>query len=134
MHQFGQSSGSSGRNGQTTTMFERYGGFASVSKIVMSFYDKVLDSDIAGPYFENSDVRALIDHQTKFIAQVMGGPVTYTNEKLKTVHARHQITRVAFDEVTGLLKDTLEDFELEASDIKEIVYSVNSRMPYIVTV
>lgn len=115
-----------------TTMFERYGGFGNVSKIVMAFYDKVLDSDIAGPYFENSDVRSLIDHQTKFIAQVMGGPVSYTNEKLLSVHAKHQITREAFDEVTALMRDTLEDFELDDSDVKEIIYNINSRMPYIV--
>lgn len=55
------------------TMFDRYGGFTSVSKIVMSFYDKVLDSETVGPYFEDIDMKALIDHQTKFIAQVMGG-------------------------------------------------------------
>lgn len=54
------------------TMFERYGGFANVSKIVMSFYDKVLDSDVIGDYFEDVDMWALIDHQTKFIAPPAG--------------------------------------------------------------
>ena len=35
-----------------STMFERYGGFATVSKIVSAFYDKVLDSSILAPYFD----------------------------------------------------------------------------------
>jgi len=124
---------SRGRFHCMSTMFERYGGFGTVSKIVMSFYDKVLDSDIAGPYFDDVDVKALIDHQTKFIAQVMGGPVAYTNEKLRTVHAKHNIDRAAFDEVAGLLEETLEDFEMDPADIKEIIGNVASRMPYVVS-
>ena len=115
------------------SMFERYGGFASVSKIVMSFYDKVLDSDVAGPYFEDVDMKSLIDHQTKFVAQVMGGPVEYTNEVLKTVHAKHQIDRKAFDEVAMLMKETLEDFDVEPADIRQIMDEITSRSPYIIS-
>lgn len=58
------------------SMFERYGGFAKLSK-VMAFYDRVLDSDVIGDFFEGVDMRRLIDHQTKFISQVMGGPAAY---------------------------------------------------------
>ena len=55
------------------TMFERYGGFATISQVVGSFYDKVLDSPITSPYFADVDMRGLIDHQTKFFAFLMGG-------------------------------------------------------------
>ena len=55
-----------------STMFERYGGFASVSKIVSEFYDKVLDSPSLSPFFDGIPMKRLVDHQTKFIAQVMG--------------------------------------------------------------
>jgi hemoglobin len=41
------------------TMFERYGGFANVSKVVMAFYDKALDSDIIGHHFEDVEMRRL---------------------------------------------------------------------------
>lgn len=116
------------------TMFERYGGFASVSKIVMAFYDKVLDSDVAGPYFEDIDLKDLIEHQTQFIAQVMGGPEAYSNEVLQGVHADLGVTHAAFDEITSILKETLEDFELEDGDIVRIVEDFQSRRPYIVTV
>ena len=115
------------------SMFERYGGFAAVSKIVMTFYDKVLDSDVAGPYFDNTDMRELIDHQTQFIAQVMGGPSSYTNEALQGVHKRHAIDREAFDEVANLLRQTLEDFELESGDIDRIMEDVQSRASYIIS-
>lgn len=55
------------------TLFDKYGGFAAVSKLVMAFYDRILDSDQVGGYFEDIDMKRLIDHQTKFVASIMGG-------------------------------------------------------------
>lgn len=48
-------------------MFERYCGFANVSQVVSSFYEKMVDSPTTAPYFVGADMRTLIDHQTKFI-------------------------------------------------------------------
>ncbi|HSH41905.1 MAG TPA: hypothetical protein VK973_07260 [Arenicellales bacterium] len=68
--------------GSSATIFERCGGFAKVSRIVMSFYDRVGDSEILAPYFETTDMRVLVDHQTKFVASLMGGPASYGDETL----------------------------------------------------
>ena len=116
------------------TMFERYGGFATLSKVVMSLYDKVLDSDVAGLFFDDVDMRRLIDHQTKFISQLMGGPATYTDAMLRQLHARLGIHDAAFDEVMDLFEETLEDFELEPEDIEYLMDEMNSKRPFIVTV
>ncbi|MHC5010859.1 MAG: group I truncated hemoglobin [Planctomycetota bacterium] len=116
----------------TQTMFERYGGFAVLSKLVMSLYDKILDSDVAGPYFDDVDMRVLIDHQTKFISQLMGGPAAYTDPMLEQLHAHLGVTDAAFDEVIDLLRDTLEDFELEPADVDHIVGEMEARRPVIV--
>jgi hemoglobin len=116
-----------------STIFERCGGFAAVSKVVMAFYEKVLDSDIAGPYFEDVDMKALIDHQTKFVAQVMGGPVEYNDEVLRNVHAKHKIDREAFDEVARLMKETLEDFDFDPADVKDVMRQITSRAVFIIS-
>ncbi len=55
------------------SMFERYGGFATISQVVGSFYDKMLASPITSPYFVDVDMGPLIDHQTKFFAFLWGG-------------------------------------------------------------
>jgi hypothetical protein len=47
-----------------TTVFERCGGFASVRKVISTFYDKILDSTVLSGYFADVDMRRLIDHQT----------------------------------------------------------------------
>lgn len=116
------------------TLFQRVGGFATVHKIVLAFYDKVLDSDIMGPYFDDVDMSRLIDHQTKFMSQVMGGPTTYTNQVLEQLHRHLKIDQAAFDEMTSLLERTLRQFELEEEDIGEIMSEIKSRQPYIVNV
>ena len=117
----------------TRTMFDRYGGFASVSKIVMAFYDRVLDSDIVGFYFENTDMKSLVDHQTKFISTLMGGPASYSNDVLQRVHAGLDIDRRAFDEVVALLSETLEEFEFESDDIDDIKRAMENRATFIIS-
>jgi hemoglobin len=117
----------------TETMFERYGGFAKVSRVVSSFYDRVLDSPLVSPYFTGIDMRRQIDHQTKFIASLMGGPASYTREHLERVHARLAITDEAFDELTQLLRETLEDFDFDESDIASIYADVVAYRSIVVT-
>jgi hemoglobin len=115
------------------TIFERYGGFSRISRIVMSFYDKMTSSPITKKYFEKIDMKRLIDHQTKFVAAMMGGPASYTNEHLERVHANLGITNVAFDEAVEMLEETLEDHDFKDEDIGEVKKEVTSRKNFIVT-
>ena len=114
------------------TLFEQYGGFAKLSKIVSAFYESAVDSPVIGRYFENIDMKRLIDHQTKFIASLMGGPASYTDEELERMHARLNITEEAFTEMATLLEEALEDHEIEAADIKTIMEHVVGRKRFIV--
>lgn len=114
------------------TLFDKYGGFATVSKVVMSFYDRVLDSDQIGEYFDDIDMKRLIDHQTKFVASIMGGPASFSDDMLKRVHARFEISREDFDEVARLLRDTLVEFEMEHDDIETVMFQIEARSPVII--
>jgi len=114
------------------SMFDRYGGFAVVHRVVLSFYDKLLDSDVAGPYFDDVDMQTLVDHQTKFISQVMGGPASYSNEVLEQVHRGLDITQAAFDEMARLLEETLRAHDISPEDVRAIMADIKSRQPYIV--
>ena len=104
----------------TRTLFDNYGGFASVSEIVSAFYDKVLDSDQLSRFFMNVNMRRLIDHQTKFIASIMGGPASFTDDALYRAHANLGITREDFEEAVELLVETLEDFDMADADIEHL--------------
>jgi hemoglobin len=115
------------------TIFEKVGGFTTVSRVVMSFYDKILDSPVTSPFFANTDMKRLIDHQTKFIAYVMGGPVSYTNEQIQRVHAHLGITEEAFDEAMELLVETFEDFDMVDEDIRVVEEDMLSYKSFVVT-
>lgn len=113
-------------------MFERYGGFASVSRVVSAFYGKVLESPLVAPFFENTDMRVQIDHQTKFIASLMGGPASYSDGELERIHARFNISEREFSEIVELLTETLEDFDFEQADIDAVRDAITSRKSLIV--
>jgi hemoglobin len=114
------------------TIFERYGGFANVSRVVTAFYDKILDSPVTSPYFAHADMRRLIDHQTRFIAMMMGGPASYTNDHLERVHAHHHVTEEAFFEAATLLRETLEELNYEDEDIHAVLDEVMARKNFVV--
>jgi hemoglobin len=118
---------------RTATIFERYGGFARISRVVSSFYDRVMESPELAPYFVGVDMRRQIDHQTKFIASLMGGPASFTSEHLARVHARLDIDDDAFDEIVALLRETLEDFDFDESDIAVVYGEVVRHRSVIVT-
>lgn len=121
------------RGSAVVTLFDKYGGFAAISKLVMAFYDRILDSDQVGGYFEDIDMKRLIDHQTKFIASIMGGPASFSDDMLKRVHARYEVSREDFDEVARLLRETLLEFGVEHDDIETVMFEIESRSPVIVS-
>lgn len=114
------------------TIFERCGGFAIVRRIVSAFYDRLLESPTLSPYFANTNMRVLIDHQTQFISMVMGGPAFVSDDVLRRVHAHLDITRQHFVEMAELLAETLEDFDLDGTDIRHVQEEVLRREPLIV--
>ena len=114
------------------SMFERYGGFAKINRVVMSFYEKMTTSPITKKYFANTNMKRLIDHQTKFIASMMGGHASYTNEHLERVHAHLGITESAFMETVDMLAETLEDYDFEDEDIRQVEDEVMSRKNHVV--
>ena len=113
------------------SLFERSGGFATVSRIV-SCYDRVLDHDRLAVYFEDIDLPRLMDHQTKFIASVMGGPVSYSDEHLRRVHRRFNITNEDFDAMIGLLESTFLEFKFPPEEVAAVIGDVARRRPVIV--
>ena len=114
------------------TIFDRYGGFSKISKVVISLYDKITESPITGKYFVNTNMKRLIDHQTQFVASLMGGPVSFTDEHLERVHNHLAINEEAFFEIVDLLRETLEDFDFDDPDIDAVERAFLDRKNHIV--
>lgn len=117
----------------STSMLERYGGFRFLSRMIPSFYEKALDSDILGPYFDGVDMRRLIDHQTKFVAFLMGGPASYTDETIRQVHAHLGIDKPSFEEMVTTFTGTCREHGMVAEDIRTIEGLLRARESVIVS-
>lgn len=113
-------------------MFERYGGFAQVSRIVSAFYDRILSTPVTSVYFSGVDMRRLIDHQTKFISTIMGGPASYSDDALERIHAHIGISEEAFDASADMLMEALEEFGIDDADVKQLCAEFVARKRFVV--
>ncbi len=113
-------------------LYERFGGLEAVARLVFAFYDRVLQSKQLAPYFAGVDMRRLIDHQVKFLSSAMGGPASHTNAQLSAVHARLRIDDPAFDEMIGLLGETLRTFGLAEADMDLVLSNVRAHRAQII--
>ena len=118
----------------TESLYDKYGGFETISKIVHGLYEKIAISEMLQPYFEGVDLQSLMNHQTQFFSAIMGGPVSYDNQRLNNVHSRLNISDEAFKEVAELLEEVLEDFDVSQDDIDIILNIVTEVKPQIVQV
>lgn len=114
------------------SLYEKYGGFAQINRIVMAFYDALLDSDEVGPYFDDIDMKRLIDHQTKFVSMILGGPADYSDERIHRAHASLNVTDPHFDEMKLILRGALLDNGIEAVDADLVMREIEARRAVIV--
>lgn len=114
------------------SLFDRIGGFAQVRLIVSEFYDRILDSEQLRPYFEDIDVRRLIDHQTKFVSALMGGPASFTNEHLARAHDRLDISPEEYEEMGEIFRETLEDFDVPEVEVERLHAHILSLQDHVI--
>lgn len=115
------------------TLYEKYGGFSKVSRIVMALYDRLLEDDDVGPFFDDVDMPKLIDHQTKFVASLMGGPASFTDAHISAAHRKMTIRDDHFDKLKTLVSDTLAEFDVEDDDATRILQAFEDRRDILVT-
>ncbi|WP_170604102.1 group I truncated hemoglobin [Ruegeria arenilitoris] len=120
------------RTFQTPSLFAKYGGLGALRAVIFDFYDRVLESDVVGHFFEDVDLAKLVDHQTKFFASVLGGPANIADQRLAYAHAHLHVTHAHFDEIAGILHATLTDAGFTPEDLKLTLAAVEARRSIIV--
>jgi hemoglobin len=112
---------------EAKTLFEKYGGFGTISKLVSAFYDRVLAEETLAPFFENVNMERLMHHQTRFIGMVMGAPANqYQGRELSVAHRGLNITTQHFDLVAQILGEVLRDGGVEEQDVQTMLTAVAS--------
>jgi len=113
-------------------LFQKYGGMGALRSVIMEFYERALDSDVVGPFFENVDMVRLIDHQTKFMAMLLGGPAGFSEDRLERAHAHLGVNHFEFDEIVSLISGTLADAGFSDEDREAVLTAVEARRAIIV--
>ena len=114
------------------SLFDKYGGFSTVSKIVLALYDRLLDDDDVGPFFDDVDLPKLIDHQTKFVSSLMGGPASFSDDHIERAHRHLIVEHHHFDKLKQIVAGTLADFDVETPDIEIILEAFEQRRPLLI--
>jgi hemoglobin len=115
------------------TLFNKYGGFAKISKVVLELYDRLLDDDDVGPFFDDVDMARVVDHQTKFVSALLGGPASFTDDQIRRVHADIEISDRHFEKLKSILNGTLTDFGLEPDDVLTVLDAFEERRGLVVS-
>jgi len=117
---------------EKTSLYEKYGGFSTVSVLVADFYSRIQRSRRLRHFFIDVNMQRLANHQTLFLAHSLGGPTAnITPESMAAAHQHLNIQPEDFDEVVELLEETLEDNQVEDDDIKTILVRVSRFRPQI---
>ncbi|MEO1138360.1 MAG: group 1 truncated hemoglobin [Pseudomonadota bacterium] len=109
------------------SLFEKYGGFSTVSKIVLTLYDRLLEDDDVGPFFDDVELPRLIDHQTKFVSSLMGGPASFTDDHIARAHQSMVIENHHFDRLKDIVGEVLRQYKVAEEDVATIVAEFEAR-------
>lgn len=108
------------------SLYERIGGSEAIEAAIKAFYERVLADDRIAHYFDDIDMDRLTSQQQQFFEAGTGGPGTYDTDRIKTMHARHNIDQEAYDVFTSHFEDVLRDFEVSEQERAELMGAVHS--------
>ena len=98
----------------------------------MSFYEMALESDGIGGYFEDIDMPRLIDHQTKFVSSLVGGPASFSDDRIEAVHRHLNISHDDFDEMAELFGEALSMHGMSDDDVQIALAAIEGKRSIIV--
>jgi hemoglobin len=94
------------------TLFDALGGLATLKKVHKIFYDKIYDHYWLKLFFTGHDRQSIENRQTAFMAEKMGGPVTYYGKEPQMAHRHMYITQELYEIRHQLLKESLQEADI----------------------
>ena len=74
----------------------------------------------------------LVEHQSMFLASILGGPASYSDDELRAVHRHLEIKQDAFDCMLILLRDSLQQEGLSATNTEVVLEEFDGRRASII--
>ena len=98
------------------TLYQWLGGMTSLERLTQTFYKKVLDDPLLEPVFRGMS-QAHPQYVAKFLAEVFGGPKTYSTERgghpnMVSHHLERHLTQTQRTQWVRLLLETADEVGL----------------------
>ncbi|MBB6646435.1 group I truncated hemoglobin [Halobellus ruber] len=106
------------------TLYDRLGGHDGIRAVVDDFYDRLVDDEMIGPFFEGSDMELLRRTQTEFLCEAAGGPETYDAAPVREAHLHVPFTPEHIQRAVELLEESLDAFDVPEEDAETVVEAV----------
>lgn len=106
------------------TLYDRLGGHDGIRAVVDDFYDRLVEDEDLGPFFEGSDMELLRRTQTDFLCEAAGGPETYDAAPVREAHLHVPFTPEHIQRAVELLEESLDAFDVPAEDAQRVVNAV----------
>ena len=106
------------------TLYDRLGGHDGIRAVVDDFYDRLVEDEALGPFFEGSDMEKLRRTQTDFLCEAAGGPETYDAEPVREAHLHVPFTPEHIQRAVELLEESLDAFDVPEEDAQTVVNAV----------
>lgn len=103
------------------SVYDQIGGQAAVDAAVDIFYRRVLADPVISHFFDTVDMDRQIGKQKAFLTMAFGGPNKYSGKDMREAHKHMKLTEEHFSAVAGHLKGTLEELNVPAQLIDEVM-------------
>lgn len=103
------------------SLFDKVGGAEVVEKVVNRFYDRVINDEQLGKFFEKASVDRIKSMQRQLFSVALGGPLSYQGRPLDEVHKGMGITRDDLSLYIEHLVETLQELEVAPESASQFV-------------
>ena len=91
------------------SLFDQIGG-DTLRTILIDFYDRLVNDDMIGFFFSKTNIDHLVEREWEFVAQILGGDVTYHGRSLEQAHRTPAPILIGhFNRRLQILRETLDD-------------------------
>jgi hemoglobin len=120
---------SRGRLGRMeATLYERIGGADAITRLIATFYSRVLADRELAPFFKHVEMVKLQRMQLELFSAALGGPQRYTGRPIIQAHRHLHIGLQDYQRFVRHLFDTLDDagFGLTEQERYEVIGRLNT--------
>ncbi len=108
----------------TTTLYERLGGYDAIAAVVDALMVRIKDDDKLRRFYDHRGADGIAREEqflVEFLCESSGGPMVYTGRDMKLVHIGMRLDEEDWKRAMAHLTETLDTFEVPEQEKGEVM-------------